>query len=279
MTVPTDERPIGVFDSGVGGLSVLRAIRDMLPNEALIYVADSAHAPYGDRDASTITERALALSTFLVDSGVKAIVVACNTATVVAVDALRARFDLPIIALEPAIKPAATLSRSGVVAVLATSRTLQSRSVRRLCEHHAGTVRVLLQPCPGLVERVESGAFDDDETLRLLESYVRPVIDAGADTIVLGCTHYPFLAQQIRALAGESVVLLDSADAVARQVRRRVTPARPLARGEIASTSCFTTGDPEQAAIMFSRLWGSPVAVRAVSTAADHDKAPGSAFP
>ena len=279
MAVPTDERPIGVFDSGVGGLSVLRAIRDMLPNEALIYVADSAHAPYGDRDASTITERALALSTFLVDSGVKAIVVACNTATVVAVDALRARFDLPIIALEPAIKPAATLSRSGVVAVLATSRTLQSRSVRRLCEHHAGTVRVLLQPCPGLVERVESGAFDDDETLRLLESYVRPVIDAGADTIVLGCTHYPFLAQQIRALAGESVVLLDSADAVARQVRRRVTPARPLARGEIASTSFFTTGDPERAAIMFSRLWGSPVAVRAVSTAADHDKAPGSAFP
>lgn len=275
----TDERPIGVFDSGVGGLSVLRAIRDLLPHESLIYVADSAHAPYGDRDASFITDRAVALSEFLVDFGVKAIVVACNTATVVAVDVLRARFQLPIVALEPAIKPAAAMSRTGVVAVLGTSRTLQSPSVRRLCERHAGPVRVLLQPCPGLVERVECGALDDETTLRLLESYVRPVVDAGADTIVLGCTHYPFLAPQIRALVGESVALLDSADAVARQVRRRVTPARRLASGAVASTSFFTTGDPEQAAIMFTRLWGSPVAVRAVSTAADHDNTQGSSSP
>jgi glutamate racemase len=251
--------PIGVFDSGVGGLSVLKAIRARLPGESLLYVADSAHAPYGDRDAAFITQRAVAVARFLCESGAKALVVACNTATVVAVESLRSRFPIPVIAMEPAIKPAAASTRSGVIAVLATSRTLQSASVARLCRLYAGEARVVLQPCPGLVEQVEGGELDSEETKRLLSSYIRPVVEAGADTIVLGCTHYPFLAEQIQALAGASVRLVDSAEAVARQVQRRISPAADDAPPR---TSFFTTGDAQQAETTMSRLWGVPVQVR-----------------
>jgi glutamate racemase len=243
---------------------VLKAIHTQLPHEALWYVADSAHAPYGDRTPGFIIERAVAVTEFLVDSGAKAVVVACNTATAMAADILRARFNIPIIALEPAIKPAAAHTRTGAVGVLATSRTLESDSVARLCHLYGGTAQIILQPCPGLVEQVERGAMHSEMTSQLLQAYIRPVLDAGVDTIVLGCTHYPFLEPQIRALVGQSVTLLDSADAVARQVQRKVAAAEPRPNGDDARLTFFTTGDPAQATHLISHLWGTQVEVLAI---------------
>ncbi|MFN7725802.1 MAG: glutamate racemase [Rubrivivax sp.] len=262
--------PIGVFDSGVGGLSVLQALRRQLPQESLLYIADSAHAPYGDRPTAYIETRALALTEHLQQAGAKAVVVACNTATVVAVHTLRQRYALPIVALEPAIKPAVAASRSGVVGVLATSRTLESAAVQRLRQRHGGTTRVLGQACPGLVEQVERGELDSPATLALLRSFIEPLLAQGADTLVLGCTHYPFLRTQIQAVAGPGVLVLDSADAVAREVQRRLpTPpcmgpvpsARPQDQATQASTRFFTTGNADAATAVFTRLWGTPVQV------------------
>ncbi|HWS75980.1 MAG TPA: glutamate racemase [Quisquiliibacterium sp.] len=213
---------IGVFDSGVGGLSVLREIRRQLPGEPLLYVADSGHAPYGDRSADFIEARSTAIVEFLVEAGARAIVIACNTATVVAVRALRAWCPVPIVAMEPAIKPAVSLTRSGVVGVLATRRTLESPSVARLCERHGHEARILLQACPGLVDRVEQGDLQGAATRGLLESYVGPLLEQGADTLVLGCTHYPFLEPLLRELAGPGVSIVDPAGAVARELQRRL---------------------------------------------------------
>jgi glutamate racemase len=260
----TPASPIGVFDSGVGGISVLKAIRRRLPNETLLYIADSANAPYGERDSSFIRERAFKLAEFLCESDAKAIVVACNTATVVAVEALRSGFKPPIIALEPAIKPAVALTRTGVVAVLATSRTLESGPVARLCHRYGGNARVILRPCPGLVELVERGELASERTMLLLESYIRPVLAAGADTIVLGCTHYPFLENQIRAIAGPAVAILDSAEAVARQVERRTRQVRSGAPSTRPKDAFFTTGDPGPARVLISKLWGAAVDVQAL---------------
>jgi glutamate racemase len=189
--------PIGVFDSGVGGLTVLREIRRELPQEALLYVADSGHAPYGDKPHQAIIARSLAISEFLIGQGAKAIVVACNTATAAAVSELRARYSLPIVAMEPAVKPAVARTRSGVVGVLATSQTAAShRFVQLLGRFNVGA-EVLVQPCPGLVERIEAGDLDGGTTRALVADYLTPLLEQGADTLVLGCTHYPILTPLI----------------------------------------------------------------------------------
>jgi glutamate racemase len=213
-----------MFDSGVGGLSVLREVRAELPWEDIWYVADSKHAPYGDKPAASIERRAVAIAEFLVGQGAKALVVACNTATGVAVDVLRQRFAVPIIGIEPAIKPAVALTRSGVIGVLATSQTLASRKFERLVETVRGQAEILAQPCPGLVEHVEQGTAPA-ETRRLVEQYLTPLLARGADTLVLGCTHYPFVGDVIRAVAGPDVAIIDPAGAVAKEVRRRLDAA------------------------------------------------------
>lgn len=257
--------PIGVFDSGLGGLSVLRAIRTLLPDEDLIYVADSGNAPYGDRESAFIEERSVAITEFLVQSGVKAVVVACNTATVVAVHQLRERFALPIVALEPAIKPAVALTRSGVVGVLATPRTLASPSVARLCDRHGQGARIILQPCPGLVEQVECGDIDSAQTDALLRCFIDPLLAAGADTLVLGCTHYPFLQPAIRRIVGPGVAILESSDAVARELHRRLGDLQQLRSAANAATlTFFSTGPLDTAARLMSSLWGSRVDVRSL---------------
>ena len=250
--------PIAVFESGVGGLSVLRAIRDRLPNEPLLYVADSGHAPYGDRDIEFILGRSMAIASWMVQRGAKEIVVACNTATVVSVKALRAAFTVPIVALEPAIKPAAEGSHSHVIGVLATSRTLESPAVERLRREYGGNTKIVLQPCPGLVEQVEQGAIDSDETTALLQRYLETSLRAGADHLVLGCTHYAFLRDRIQALVGPGVTLVDSGDAVARQTERRLPFAAPPGS---AREEFFTTGDLAQARERIPALWGAPVRV------------------
>jgi glutamate racemase len=256
--------PIGIFDSGVGGLSVLRAIRDELPAEDLIYVADSGYAPYGDRPAAYIVERTTQIARFLVGAGVKAIAVACNTATVVAVKSLRGWCPVPVVAIEPAIKPAAKLTRSGVVGVLATRQTLASANVARLCEQHGSAVRFVLQPCPGLVEQVESANLDGELTRALVLRYVGPLLAQGADTIVLGCTHYPFLGDLIRELAGPGVTVVDPSTAVARELARRLGSARAVGDAVGGERFFSTAADLAQAATVVSRLWGRDVRVEAL---------------
>jgi glutamate racemase len=259
--------PIGVYDSGVGGLSVLREIRRELPGESLIYVADSGNAPYGDRPPAFILARATGIAEFLIGHGAKAIVVACNTVTGVAVEDLRRRFTLPIVAIEPAVKPASAQTRTGVVGVLATSVTLSSANLLRLVGQYRPPGGVAMQACPGLVEQVERGELAGRDTRALVERYVRPLLDAGADTIVLGCTHYAFLAPLVEEVAGPSVAVIDPAPAVARELRRRLAESHLIAPdGRAASVRFISSGAPDRAAAVIAQLWGQPVDVEPLGT-------------
>ena len=263
VNTPPAPRTIGVFDSGVGGLSVLRHIRAQLPGERLIYVADSGHVPYGNKPAAYIEQRAIAIATFLVESGAEAIVVACNTATAAAAAALRDRFALPIVAMEPAVKPAVAASRCGVIGVLATSGTLESARFAALLERHAADAEILTQGCPGLVEQIERGELDSAETLALLERYVAPLLAGGADTLILGCTHYPFVAPLIRQIAGPDVALIDTGEAVARQLQRRLQDELPpRIASDCGSTQFFSSGDIAHTERIISALWGETVTVQ-----------------
>jgi len=254
---------IGVFDSGVGGLSVLRAIHAALPHEHLVYVADSGHAPYGDQSQAHITQRTLTVGRWLAEQGVKGITIACNTATVVAAKTLREQTHLPVVAIEPAIKPAVALTRSGVVGVLATRQTVQSAAVARLVEQHGADKRILLQACPGLAEQVERADLHSAETEALLRQFIEPLLAQGADTLVLGCTHYPFLQDTIQRLVGAQVTLLDPAEAVARELSRRLADAAclsaPTGQGTV---QFFTSGDVAQAQAVMSHLWDAPLTVQ-----------------
>lgn len=212
--------PVGVFDSGVGGLSVLRELRRLLPDEDFVYYADSANCPYGGKPLVEIQSRAAAITEELLAAGCKLIVVACNTATIAAVEHLRANYPVPFVGMEPAVKPACALTRSGVVGVLATGAALGGEKFHRLVAQHAAGVRVITQPCPGLVESVEGGELDGPRVAELVALYVKPLVRSAADVIVLGCTHYPFLRPIIQEAAGPSVTLLDTGEAVARQTRR-----------------------------------------------------------
>ena len=256
---------IGVFDSGVGGLSVLRAIHAALPHEHLVYVADSGHAPYGDQSEAHITHRTLTVGSWLAVQGVKGITIACNTATVVAAKILRDQMHLPVVAIEPAIKPAVALTRSGVVGVLATRQTVQSASVARLVDLYGADKRILLQGCPGLVEQVERADLHGAETEALLRQFITPLMEQGADTLVLGCTHYPFLRDTIQRVAGDGITLLDPAEAVARELARRLADSGSLtAQTGQGSVQFFTSGDVAQAHAVMSNLWDAPIIVQAL---------------
>lgn len=261
----SDREPIGVFDSGVGGLSVLAEIRKQLPHEDLLYIADSAHVPYGAKSAGEIRGRSLALARFLLGRRAKALVVACNTATAAAAGLLRETFAAPVVAMEPAVKPAAAATRNGVVGVLATVGTLRSAQFAALLDRFGGGIEVVTQPCPGLPEQVEAGDLDTPRTRALVERYIAPLRARGADTIVLGCTHYPFLRPLIAELAGPDVALIDTGAAVARQLRR-VLVARALLRPGAAPGAAhfWTSGDASASAPVFARLWGREVEVLAL---------------
>lgn len=257
-----DSRTIGVFDSGVGGLSVLRHIRRTLPDERLIYVADSGHVPYGDKSPEYIGRRALAITQFLIEQGADAIVIACNTATAAAASLLRSQFSLPIVGMEPAIKPAVAATMSGVVGVLATTGTLESARFAALLEKYAGHVRIVTQGCPGLVEQIERGDLDGEETRALVQRYSAPLLEAGADTLILGCTHYPFLSPLIAELAGPAVTLVDTGEAVARQLLRRVQEELPAGPGGDGAAQFFTSADAAATSRIMSSLWTHPVTAR-----------------
>jgi glutamate racemase len=256
-------RTIGIFDSGVGGLSVLRHIRAALPNAHLIYVADSGHVPYGDKSPEYIEQRSLAITQFLVEQGAEAIVVACNTATAAAAATLRTRYSLPIVAMEPAVKPAVAATRNGVVGVLATIGTLESARFAALLEKYAGDVKIVTQGCPGLVDQVERGDLGGAETRALVERYTAPLLARGADTLILGCTHYPFLAPLIRKVAGENVALIDTGAAVARELKRRVeNELLPQATTATGCIQFWTSGDVQRAGDIIPVLWGNQAAVQ-----------------
>jgi glutamate racemase len=262
--------PIGVFDSGIGGLSVLHEIIARLPASPLSYVADTAHVPYGARSPEFIRERSLAITRFLVeDQQAGVVVVACNTATTHAVDYLRALFPrVPIVGMEPAIKPATAATRSGVVGVLATEATLGGERFVSLVQRYTDGVELLTQPCPGLVEQVESGDLAGPHTIDLLRRYTEPMMRRGADTIVLGCTHYPFLRPALQQLVGPGVTLIDTGAAVARQVERlrpletSAGPAEPAAAAP--RPRFYTSGDPEVMKRLVALLLGAPAQVESL---------------
>lgn len=256
-----DNAPVGVFDSGVGGLSVLGEIRRTLPNESLLYVADSGHVPYGEKSPEQIRERSRKITRFLLDQGAKALVVACNTATAAAVADLREHYAIPIIGMEPAVKPAAQATRSGVVGVLATTGTLQSARFAALLDRFAGSVRVVTQPCPGLVEYIEQGELESPRVRVLLQDYTRPLLEAGCDTLILGCTHYPFLRSALRSILPPQVTLIDTGAAVARQLHARLIELSLEAAGPARTSRFWSSGDPQALKRVLPVLWGEAGAV------------------
>lgn len=246
---------IGVFDSGVGGLSVLASIRSLLPGEDLIYVADSAHAPYGDKSEAELLRRVEQICAYLERSQVKAMVVACNTATAATVERLRAHHRVPIIAIEPGIKPAVAISRNGRIGVMATRHMLASSRYRRLLQDFTGDARIFSRACPGLVEEIEAGHLDAPRTTALLRRYLEPMLSENIDTLVLGCTHYPLLRPQIAGICGPDVTLLDTGEPVARQLQARLMQAG-LARKQGSGQERFvTSGSPEAFAAQIRRLY------------------------
>ena len=244
VPVPVPAPCIGVFDSGVGGLSVLRELHRRLPTATLAYVGDVAHAPYGPRPAGEVLARCERIVGHLADQGAALIVVACNTATVHAIDTLRTHWPgLRFVGVEPGVKPAVARSHTGRIAVMATSATVRSARMRRLVAHHARGVHVHLQACPGLADAIEQGALDGVVLSNVLTPYCDRIRAADVDTVVLACTHYPFVAAEIQRLLGPGVVLIDTAAAVAEQAASVCTdaPALPTPQLRVQSTGSTQT--------------------------------------
>ncbi len=259
-----DARPVGVFDSGVGGLSVLRALRAELPSEHFLYVADQANVPYGPHPLEKVRGLAEGITRYLLRRGAKAIVVACNTASAAALHYLRETFpDTPFVGMEPAVKPAAETTRSGVVGVLATPATFQGKLYASVVERFARGTRLLEHTCPGLVQEIEAGRLTGETARAILTAALRPMLAEGVDTVVLGCTHYPFAIPLIQEIVGGNVRVIDPAPAVARQTRRVLAAREALNAPEAPGSVTFYTtgGDTAATAAVMGRLWGEPVEV------------------
>ena len=254
-------QPIGIFDSGVGGLSVAKEIRELLPGEDLLYFADSRYCQYGEKPPDFIRERSFAITRFLLARGCKMIDVACNTASEAAMSALRDAFPAgPFVGGEPAVKQAALHTKKQRVGVLATALTLAGNRFSALVERFASGLTVVTQPSPGLVEAVEAGRLEAEETETLLKMYLQPLLDHDVDVIVLGCTHYPFLRPLVEKIAGPEIKVLDTGKPVARQVMRVLERRGLLSpRQEGGKESFFTSGLPERVAPVLRRLWPRPV--------------------
>lgn len=266
MMISEPHQPIGIFDSGVGGLSVFREIRKVLPRESLVYVADQANVPYGRRSEEEILGLSLGITRYLLGRGAKLIVVACNTASAAALYPLRKRYpDIPFVGMEPAVKPAAEHTESGIVGVLATPTTFQGEPYASVVERFANGVRILQDSCPGLVQQIEDGDLDGFMTRKILADALLPMLEEGIDRVVLGCTHYPFVISQIRSIIGAEIGIIDPAPAVARQARSVLEGMNLLCEGECKSGVEFlTSGDPRQLADRLPVLIGQQAEVRKV---------------
>jgi glutamate racemase len=262
--------PIGVFDSGVGGLSVLKALRAELPHEDFVYVSDSGNAPYGERPEAFVVARARQLTNYLLDTqqpAIKTLVVACNTATAAAIHLLRKDHpSLPIVGVEPALKPAVTMSRTRRIGVMATRGTLASHKFKLLLDSLAGQAEFVCQPCDGLADAIER--HDASQIIALCASYTKAIGQFGIksgeiDTLVLGCTHYPFASQQLRDLVGLDVHLVDNGEPVARQTRRVATPLAD--DGQVGQIRLFSTGDPMALTESTQRWLGSNTPVSSLA--------------
>lgn len=256
------EYPIGIFDSGVGGLSITHAIRETLPSENIIYVADLGFSPYGNKSPQMIEQRSEYIVEHLLNRGCKAIVVACNTATVNAISQLRAKFDIPIIGVEPGIKPAAQQSRTGVIGVLATQQTIESQSFQLLKQRFSDTIKIESQACPKLVELVESGCFDDSNSTNIVSDYVLPLLSKGADQIILGCTHYSFLTPVIERIVQDKATIIDTAMPVAVELKNRLSHFNLLqTSNDVGHIQFCSTSISDEITQRVSHLWGSDVQI------------------
>jgi glutamate racemase len=268
---------VGVFDSGVGGLSVWREIARQLPHEDIVYFADQVHVPYGPRSQEEIRRFCDAIARFLIERECKALVAACNTASAAALKHLRQTFPhLPVIGMEPAVKPAAAVTRSGVVGILATPATFQGRLFQATAGCHAAQIRLVNQVCNGLAELVETGELDGPGMEAALRGFLDPILAAGADTVVLACTHYPFVIGPIRRIAGEAVTVIDPAPAIARHLGN-VLDDRGLAahRGRTGSWRFFTSGRAPAFRTALSRLVRVEAEVIEARWHGDEVRAPG----
>jgi glutamate racemase len=251
-----DDRPIGIFDSGVGGLSVLRAVRRQLPDEVILYFGDQSHVPYGARPSEEIFKFSHAITSLLLNMDAKLIVVACNTASAVALKDLRKVFpETPFVGMEPAVKPAAETTQTRVVGVLATPATFQGGLYASVVERFADKVTLLQNTCPGLVQEIEQGGLESKMTRKILESALFPMLEKGIDTVVLGCTHYPFVIPLIQEIVGPEVRVIDPAPAVARQVKRVLDSYAILnLRDRSPLPQLFTSGNLNQFKTLLPKL-------------------------
>jgi len=243
-----NEPLVGLFDSGVGGLSILHAVHDLLPAQPLFYLADQSHVPYGERKAEEVLHYSRQITRFLRSQRVVLIVIACNTASAVALQTLRTEFpDIPFVGMEPAVKPASQHTRSGVVGVLATPTTFQGELFSTLVEHFAKNVKIIPHTCPGLVNEIEAGNLKGDKARSILKKAIQPMLDEGADTLVMGCTHYPFIVPLIRQIFAYDLEIIDPSAAIAQRVKHLLAENGWLADGhQKGKITIATTGDARE---------------------------------
>jgi glutamate racemase len=256
-----NQAPIGIFDSGVGGLSVLREIKSALPAESIYYVADSANAPWGDKPPSFVRDRGLKIANFLIAEGVKAIVIGSNTGTAGSAEALREALTIPVVGIEPGIKPAAAATKTGIVGAIVPAAVGGSDRLASLLDRFGSDVKVIVQPVPGVVEHIEAADLNGPELRRMLEDYVRPMLSQGADTIVLGSTHYVFLKPILNEIAGGHVTLIETGAAVARRLGSVLDEKGLSAEGRDGDERFWTSGDASESQRVISSLLGRAVRV------------------
>lgn len=244
--------PIGILDSGFGGLSVFNEVRKLMPTESVTYFGDNAWCPYGARKADEIQNRVFTITDFLLEKGCKIIVIACNSATIAAVEAARATYPVPFVGMEPGVKPATVITKSGTIGILATEASLAGEKFHKLLTTHGAGVRAITRPCPRFVELVETGNLEGPEALSIVEQETRPLLETGADVLVLGCTHYPFLRPLIQEVAGENVHILDTGAAVARHTQSLIE--HNASTGSQPKYDLITTGNLERLQTLFPSL-------------------------
>ena len=259
-----DSRPIGMLDSGVGGLSILREVRRQLPEEDVLYFADQGHVPYGPRPLEQIRAFSRGITRFFLESDAKAVVVACNAASAASLHHLREVFpQIPFVGMEPAVKPAAQHTRSGIIGVITTRATYQGELFASVVNRFASDLNVVTQVCPDFVTLVEAGQLDSPALRRTAEGYLAPLMEAGIDQLVLGCTHFPFLTPVLQEILGPDVEIVDPSPAIARQAGRVIADKRN-ASSHTGQVTYYTSGDPIAFRMLANRLLDEPVATEQV---------------